>query len=79
MIKCKFSAVICYLQHIVNACVNHSISHFLGSFRKFGYHLLLNFRWLYRDIVEVGFWHGKVKHICGFNIRHFLKHSHKFG
>ena len=77
LVKSQLSAVIGDFQHIIYACVHHTVAYFFCSLCKLGYHLLLDFRRLNRDIVIDCFRHRQVKHICGFYVRNLFEHRHQ--
>ena len=76
LVKRQLSAVICDLQHIVNAGGNTAASNTLGSFSEGLYHPFLNFRRLHGNVVVLHLRHREMEHIGGFDVCNQLEHRH---
>ena len=77
LVKSQLSAIVGDFQHIIYACVHHTVADFFCSLCKLGYHLLLDFRRLNRNVVIDSFRNGQVKHICGFYVRNLFEYCHQ--
>ena len=78
LVKGQLAPIVGNEQHIVHCAVHHSVADTLGPLSQRRNHFLLLFRGFQHDVVVVGFWYGKVKHIRRLDVRHFLEHGDKF-
>ena len=58
--------------------IDAAATDFFRPFRQSFYHLLLDFRRLDNLGVEIGFWYGKMQHICRLNIGYLFEYAHQF-
>ena len=78
LIQSQFSAVRCYLQHVILAWINRTAMHLCSAFREGRNHLFLILGGVNNHSFVMRFRPGQIQLICGFDIRHFRKKLHQF-
>ena len=77
LIQCKFTAIVGYFEHIVNACIHTAVSHDFRSLAKSFHHRLLFLAEFQHHIGVLCFWNRKFQHIRGLDVCRFLKDCHQ--